>query len=87
MGRKKDIQEIIEKVNNVGITVDNHDWEGCLRLFVNEPEVDYSSFTGGAGGKVLASDLVDNWKKFLPGFDFLFLSLLFSHAEFIEAWR
>jgi hypothetical protein len=86
VGRKKDIQEIIEKVNNIGITVDNHDWAGCLRLFVNEPEVDYSSFTSEAGGKVLASDLVDNWKKFLSGFDFT-MHFITNHRVHIDEDR
>jgi hypothetical protein len=70
MGRSKDVNKIIDTINRIGITVDRHDWEGCLGLFIDEPEVDYSSFSGQPGGKIKSSDLINSWKNFLPGFNF-----------------
>ncbi|RPI16906.1 MAG: nuclear transport factor 2 family protein [Ignavibacteriae bacterium] len=64
-----EITKIIDTVNSIFFTADRRNWESCLSLFIDEPEIDYSSFSGNPSAKMKASELINTWKNFLPGFD------------------
>ena len=64
-----DVLEVINTVNQIFITADSRNWDACLNLFIEEPEINYSSFTGNPAAKMKSSELINTWKNFLPGFD------------------
>ena len=50
-------------------SVDHREWSSVLSLLGPSVEVDYTSLTGMSPSIQRREELVNSWKKFLPGFD------------------
>jgi len=59
--------EIIDVVNQVGITADSRDWNACRNCFLEQVDIDYTSLNGGQSSIIAADDLIKNWRKQLNG--------------------
>ncbi|MDD2717096.1 MAG: nuclear transport factor 2 family protein [Candidatus Wallbacteria bacterium] len=59
---------IIDIVNAIGIYADRRDFEKLEKLFADEVYVDYTSLNGGTPARVKNTELIEAWKKILPGF-------------------
>lgn len=64
-----DAELIRMQIINIGLYADTHKWEKLLRIFNKKVLLDYSSFIGGQPTLLNANQIIDNWKRFLPGFD------------------
>jgi hypothetical protein len=64
-----DYLSVIERVNNVFIFTDSHNWEILQNeVFAKDVLLDYTSFTGGEPATLPSEQIVDSWKGFLPLF-------------------
>ncbi len=61
-------RKIVDKILDIFIGVDQHDWERCKAAMIEEPLVDYSSLNGNPGAKVKVAELIAGWAAFLPKF-------------------
>ncbi len=59
--------EIINTVNQVGMTADLRDWKACRNCFTDQVDVDYTSLIGGQPAMVSADDLIESWSQQLSG--------------------
>ena len=66
----QDSLEIINIINNIGIFVDNLDWNSLKSLFNDEILLDYTSMIGGEPANMTPEQIIESWKELLPGFDF-----------------
>ncbi|PJZ53898.1 nuclear transport factor 2 family protein [Leptospira adleri] len=60
--------QIQSTVEAVFTSVDQRDWEKLQSLLAETIHVDYTSLSGGQPSEIGASEIVDSWKNFLPGF-------------------
>jgi hypothetical protein len=63
-----DVTLISQAVVAYGLHSDAHRWDDLVQLFTPEVSVDYTALQGGSPSVHKASDLVESWKGFLPGF-------------------
>lgn len=62
-------QNIIELINRLFISVDNHQWDQLKSIFNDKVLLDYSSMNGAEPSLISAESIIDSWSAFLPGFD------------------
>jgi hypothetical protein len=62
-------KEIIETVNKLFLAVDERDWGRLKNLMNDTIYLDYSSMTGERGAAIPLDQILESWKKMLPGFD------------------
>jgi hypothetical protein len=60
--------EVSDVVGALGVRVDARDWNGVWALFAQEVRIDYTSLFGGEPEVVKADELVERWKRMIPGF-------------------
>ncbi|MFC1743608.1 nuclear transport factor 2 family protein [Candidatus Riflebacteria bacterium] len=60
--------EIIERVNGIGICADTRDWKGVISCFADKVLLDYTSMVGGQPVELTPAVIVSSWKGLLPGF-------------------
>lgn len=61
-------QAIIETIQNIFIGADERNWELCLSAMADTVLLDYASLSGIAPASVLAVDIIEGWKAFMPKF-------------------
>lgn len=59
--------EIIDTVNQVGMSADLRDWQACRNCFADQVDVDYTSLVGGQPAAIAADALIEQWRKSLSG--------------------
>jgi hypothetical protein len=64
-----DTQNIIEAVHRFFIAVDDRDWKVVETSFSDTVLLDYTSLVGGEPASLKPDQIIDSWKKVLPGFD------------------
>ena len=60
---------IIESINKLFLGVDERDWELVSQVLGHKVFFDYTSMSGGEPAELPASQIIETWKSFLPGFD------------------
>jgi hypothetical protein len=60
----RDRQEIINTINQIGLTADLRDWSACQACFAESVEVDYTSLMGGEPNIVSPDALTKQWQTF-----------------------
>jgi hypothetical protein len=63
------MEQVSETMNRFVIDVDNRHWDGVKAAFSDTVLLDYTSMMGGEPASLTANQIIDAWKKFLPGFD------------------
>jgi hypothetical protein len=63
-----DVTLISQAVAGYGLNSDTHRWDDLVELFMPEVAIDYTALQGGLPAVHKASELVESWKGFLPGF-------------------
>jgi hypothetical protein len=61
--------QIIHTVSSIFNGADERNWSKVQNAMANTVELDYSSLSGAPASTMLASQIVETWKAFLPGFD------------------
>ncbi|CAN5471929.1 hypothetical protein BH09BAC3_BH09BAC3_34190 [soil metagenome] len=61
--------QIILTVRNIFEGTDQHDWSKVQSAFAPEVFLDYSSLSGTPGSTLSCSEIIESWKKVIPGFD------------------
>lgn len=59
---------IKERVSNLFVATDNQSWDTVESIFAPHVILDYSSLNGIEASNLPAKDIIDSWKKVLPGF-------------------
>jgi hypothetical protein len=60
--------EVSDVIGALGVRVDARDWDGVWALFSQEVRVDYTSLFGGEPEVLSPADLMERWRRMIPGF-------------------
>jgi SnoaL-like protein len=60
--------DIADRIGALAVHVDARRWDQILDLLAPEVDVDYTSLFGGAPQSLTREQLVDGWRRLLPGF-------------------
>ena len=60
---------IVDAITHVAAGADRHQWERVRSAMTDTVRVDYTSLWGGEPATQTADSLVEQWSKFLPGFE------------------
>lgn len=60
--------EIADRIGALAVHVDARQWDRILELFAPHADVDYTSLFGGEPQSLAREQLVDGWRRLLPGF-------------------
>jgi hypothetical protein len=60
--------DIADRVGALAVHVDARHWDQILDLFAPQVHVDYTSLFGGEPQSLAREQLVDGWRRLLPGF-------------------
>jgi len=60
---------MIDAVTSIAAGADRHDWDRVRSAFADKVTLDYTSLWGGEPTTQDASEVVAQWRNFLPGFD------------------
>ena len=56
-------------IQSVATLADRHDYDALATLYADEVRLDYTSVAGGGPEVVSATEIMNRWARFLPGFD------------------
>lgn len=65
---RSDTAEILQIIAAYGVHTDARRWGKLIGLFAPEVRIDYTALQGGTPTIVRATDLIEAWQAFLPGF-------------------
>lgn len=68
-GISPDQAAITTVIQSVATLADRHDYDALAMLYTDEVRLDYTSVTGGEPEVVSATEIMNRWAHFLPGFD------------------
>lgn len=60
--------DIADRIGALAVHVDTRHWDQILDLFAPQVDVDYTSLFGGEPQSLARDQLVDGWRRLLPGF-------------------
>lgn len=59
----------LEIINELFVSADERNWERIVEIFDSSVLLDYSSMNGGEPVNLSGLQIIELWKRFLPGFD------------------
>jgi len=62
-------EQIIQPITSIFEGADERNWAKVQKAMTKTIELDYSSLSGAPASTMSASQLIETWKGFLPGFD------------------